>query len=358
MTTVTKSNQTWVIRDGDEKDLEGIASLRETVFGEMEKDKLDPNFWRWEFLEGPDGKALIYIVEDGGRVVGHFADIPRRFSVDGKIVLGTISVDLMVHPDHRRKGLFSKMGRFAAQRVKKEKGLFMAAFPIRKETIVGLQKLGWQVVAELPVLVYPIRFGSIVKRYLHFSALSQLIGGFARVAYLLFRGGGEKEVEGIAVNEVTDLDDRFDQFLDKGSSLYPVMGVRNRAFLEWRYLQHPSRTYAIYRAMKEKEMGGYIVLRKVDLLDFNSAVIVDLLAMGEDFLKALVKKGIEYSRDQGADLLGCMLPKGHAYHKMLRALGFLSSPKRFLLMVYRHSEEEISLAPEKWYVNWGDTDVI
>ena len=355
---MSKSNQTWTIRDGNEKDLEKILSLRETVFGEMEKDKLDPKFWKWEFLEGPDGKAFIYIVEDGGRVIGHFADIPRRFSVDGKIVLGTISVDLMVHPDHRRKGLFSEMGRFAAQRVKKEEGLFMASFPIRPETIAGFHKIGWQVVTELPVLVYPLRFGSIVNRYIHFSALSQLIGGFARVAYLLFFGGGKEEGNGIDVNEVTELDDRFNHFWEKASSLYPVVGVRNQTFLEWRYLHHPTRTYTIYRAMKGKEMGGYIVLRKVDLLEFNSAVIVDLLAVGEDFLKALVKRGIEYSRSQTADLLGCMLPRGHAYHRMLRDLGFLPSRKKFLLMVYRHSQKEVSLAPERWYVNWGDTDVI
>jgi hypothetical protein len=27
-------------------------------------------------------------------------------------------------------------------------------------------------------------------------------------------------------------------------------------------------------------------------------------------------------------------------------------------MIYLHSEREIFLSPDKWYVNWGDTDVI
>lgn len=61
-----EKNRSWIIRNGDERDLRDILSLREAVFGEMEKDKLNPEFWRWEFMGGPDGKAFIYIVEEGG----------------------------------------------------------------------------------------------------------------------------------------------------------------------------------------------------------------------------------------------------------------------------------------------------
>jgi len=42
----------------------------------------------------------------------------------------------------------------------------------------------------------------------------------------------------------------------------------------------------------------------------------------------------------------------------LRESGFLPSPKKFLLMVYRQRKEMVSLAPETWYMNCGDTDVI
>ena len=161
----------WKVRDGNEKDMEEILSLRRVAFGETEKDKLDPRFWQWEFMEGPDGKAFIYIVEDRNKIVGHFADIPRRFSVQGEVVLGTLSLDLMVHPDYWRRGIFEAMGKYGAQRVKQENGLFLTAFPIRLETIHGLKKIGWKEVVELPVLVYPIRFQGILNRYLHFSPL-------------------------------------------------------------------------------------------------------------------------------------------------------------------------------------------
>jgi len=354
-----KKGLSWVVREGDEKDLKGILSLRKIVFGEMEKDKLDHKFWKWEFMEGPDGKAFIYIVEEGGRVIGHFADIPRRFSVDGEVVLGALSLDLMVHPDYWRKGIFAAMGRYGAQQVKRENGLFMTAFPIRIETILGLKKIGWKEVVKLPVLVYPIRFSGILNRYYHFPPLSLLVGGVVRLFYLLLFGWKKKKwMEEVAIEKVSSLDDSFDGFWQKAHPLHPIVGVRNRNYLTWRYFKHPTREYIIYRAIRNGEMRGYIVLRKVELLNFNSTVIVDLLALDEVTLTALVEKGIHHSRQEGADLLGFMVPSGHLYYKILRGMGFLPSLKTFLFMVYPHSDKEIFLSPEKWYVNWGDSDVI
>jgi len=349
----------WKVRDGNKMDMEGILSLRGVVFKEEERDKLDPRFWKWEFMDGPAGKALIYIVEDQNNIVGHFADIPRRFAVEGGMVLGTLSLDLMVHPNYWRKGMFAAMGTYGAEKVRQSNGLFLTAFPIRSETILGLKKIGWREVEKLPVLVYPIRFGGILKRYVHFLPLGLMMGGITRFFYFLLYGLRRREgTGGIEVEKVGSFDEPFDHFWQKASVLYPVMGIRNRDYLNWRYLQHPTRSYVIYRAKKSGEMRGYIVLRKVDLLNFNSAVIVDLLALDEEILLALVERGIQHSKQEGADLLGFMVPQGHPYYKILRRKGFLRSPKTFQFMVYPHSNREIFVSPEKWYVTWGDSDVI
>lgn len=349
----------WKVRDGSEKDMEGILSLRRDAFGDTEKDKLDPGFWRWEFIEGVDGKAFIYIVEDGDRIIGHFADIPRRFSVKGEVVLGTLSLDLMVHHDYWRKGIFAAMGRYGAQKVKRENGLFLFAFPIRAETIHGLKKIGWKEVVKLPVLVYPIKFRGILNRYLHFPPLGLFIGGIVRFFYFLLYGlERKKEIGGVEIEKVGLLDEQFDGFWQKVSALYPIIGIRNRNYLTWRYLQHPTRNYVIYRAKKNGEMKGYMVLRKVELLNFNSVVIVDLLALDDEILYELLRKGIEYSREEGVDLLGFMVPRLHPYHQSLRRGGFLPSFKTFRFMIYPHWKEEVLFDPKGWYVTWGDTDVI
>jgi GNAT superfamily N-acetyltransferase len=349
----------WKVRDGDEGDLHQILKLRSAVFGEMEKDKLDPRFWRWEFMGGTEGKALIHIVEEGDEIVGHFADIPRKFFINGEVSLGTLSLDLMVHPDYRRKGMFYQLGRYAVQRVRESGGRFMTAYPIRKETIKGLKKIGWVVVDDLPVLVFPLRFQGIFQRYLHFLPLSLFMGGMARVFYhLLFRKKKELKEGKIRIEEVLEVDSWFERFLEETKFHFSHMGLRDRMYLIWRYFKHPTRTYRIFRAIKREEMRGFIVLRKVDLLGFNSAVIVDLMALDEEALTPLAEEGIAYSQREQVDLLGFMVPKSHPYYHFLKKQGFLRSPKTFQFMIYSHQDDKKQFAPSQWYVNWGDTDVI
>jgi hypothetical protein len=47
-----KNGFSWVVREGDEGDLEGIFSLRRIAFGEIAEEKLEEKFWRWELEEG------------------------------------------------------------------------------------------------------------------------------------------------------------------------------------------------------------------------------------------------------------------------------------------------------------------
>jgi hypothetical protein len=264
---------------------------------------------------------------------------------------------MMVHPDYRG-GMFFQLGRHAAERTKERGFAFLTSYPIRKWSIKSLRRIGWKGFFEIPVLIYPLRFRGIVNRYFRFLPISLIIGGVAKVFYFLFFKGRRERNEGeIGIVEMAQLDDAYDRFWQKASSLNPVMGVRDRSFMNWRYLQHPTRTYTIYRALRKGKMEGYIVLRKVDLLGFNSAVVVDLLALEEDVLRRLVEKGVAYAEEKRADLLGCIVPRHHRYYRILRRKGFFSTFKAFLFMIYPHVEE-IPLLPAGWYVNWGDSDVI
>ncbi len=349
----------WKVREGNEEDIEGVLSLRKMVFGKAEEDKLDPRFWRWQMRENPDGAGWIYVAEEGGEIIGHLADLPKRFSVQGRITLGTLTHDMMVHPRYRRKGISTATAKLGIRKVEKGKGEFMTAYSIRLESLNSLLKVGWREGVKLPVLVYPIRFYGIINRYLHFKLGSLLIGGMARCFYLVLSGKKEgKKEDGVEIRRVHELDESFDLFWEKAISLYPIMGVRDRTYLNWRYLQHPTRDYIIYRALERGEMKGYVVLRKVELLNFNSAVIVDLLALDSKILHQLITKGVEHSRQERTDLLGFMVPKPHPYYRALRKEGFLPSSKTFQFLVYSHRKEEVLFDPRRWYLTWGDTDVI
>ena len=70
-----------------------------------------------------------------------------------------------------------------------------------------------------------------------------------------------------------------------------------------------------------------------------------------------MQRGIQHSQQEGADLLGVMVPQAHSYYRLLRKRGFLPSLKTFQFLVYPHSKDD-ALLLQGWYVTWGDTDVI
>jgi hypothetical protein len=70
------------------------------------------------------------------------------------------------------------------------------------------------------------------------------------------------------------------------------------------------------------------------------------------------REGVESSRQEGADLLGFMVPKIHPYYRALIRRGFLPSGKTFQFMIYHHGNRAFLHDRTGWYVNWGDTDVI
>ncbi len=354
-----KDNLNLKVKDGREKDIDGILSLRKVVFGEFEKDKLASEFWRWEFMDNPDGNGLIYIVEDNGRIIGHLADIPRRFYVYGEIVLGTVSVDLMVAPEYRRRGIFEKMGRYAIQRVKEKNRTFMSSFPIRPQTINGFKKIGWIEILKLPVLIYPVRFSGILNNYLRLTPLSIFLAGVLRIFYdAIFSFKERKQDKSVEIKEIKGIDQEFENFLNKHISIFPIIGVRDKNYMNWRYISHPTRFYTIYQAVKNGEIKGYIILRKADLLGFNTAVIVDLLTTEIDLLYALIDKGISYGKRENVDMLCFMVPKDHYYYKIFKKYGFIRSPKSFRFMIYPQEDKKELFDPKNWYLTWGDTDVM
>ena len=95
-------------RDGDETQ---ILKLREVVFGDLDPVRLKASTWQWQFQNNPAGPAFCFLAEADGVIVGQYATIPTRFSIQGKETLLAFSCDTMIHPRYRRHGMFSALAR-------------------------------------------------------------------------------------------------------------------------------------------------------------------------------------------------------------------------------------------------------
>lgn len=128
----------YTIRRYESADRDGYRSLYETVY------RAEPVDWfEWRYVSSPYLPHVpIFVAETGGDVVGAVAFLPFPVRAGARHVLALQPADAMVHPNHRRQGLFTRILRAAIDHyVDREPSLFFN-FPT-EDAKPGLAKHGW-----------------------------------------------------------------------------------------------------------------------------------------------------------------------------------------------------------------------
>ena len=126
------------VRLYEPSDRGGYLDLYEAVFGRRRSD-----YWvQWRYGGPYTDRVRMVVAERDGEIVAAepFISLPVR--AGETVVLGLQPADVMVHPDHRRNGLMTRMTQFAVEQYADMEGLFFN-FPNEVARAVHL-RLGWR----------------------------------------------------------------------------------------------------------------------------------------------------------------------------------------------------------------------
>jgi hypothetical protein len=159
----------------------------------------------------------------------------------------------------------------------------------------------------------------------------------------------------------------FDEFWVKVRDKYPVMVIRDRAFLAWRFAELSGRRYHILVARARDEMLGYAVLRCSNIRGVKTGLIMDFLVIGgvpgETAGAYLMAEAEAYFRAQEMSLgAGLMMPLAAAEQRILHQAGYARLPQslaprvfRFAFVVHRTDEKDLSsFSAREWFVTLAD----
>jgi hypothetical protein len=139
------------------------------------------------------------------------------------------------------------------------------------------------------------------------------------------------------------------------------MVVKDRKYLNWRYVAKPGKEYRIFIAEKRQEIAGYIVL-KLRKGVRSRGYIIDLLTLiGEDTVaKSLIYKAVQCLKEDGATTISCWMLPDTPYYKILRKLGFIRrlGPPFCICIHDQNLSKEFITNPSNWYFVAGDNDSI
>jgi predicted N-acetyltransferase YhbS len=366
-----KVERTWEAGWYEEQDKPDLLALNRIEYGDVALSH--EAYFDWLRTRNPMGNPILPIVREKGtgRVVGFAIYVPMRVSWSGEERPALIGFNLVVAQDYRRQGIFKTITTMGPEEGKKRGYHFWYVFP-NLRSLSGHMKWRDHVVCQIPLVVRPLDIDALAKTHVNNRFLRWGVSvGWKMVGTTIWRERRPAQNSlSLSIVEDTEFDAIYDRFWEQVKTKYDLMLVRDRTFLQWRFLDIPSRSYQVLSARQGTEILGYVVSRQADIRGNMTGLIADFLVLpGERGNQAglrLLHEALQRFRQARLPLSGgLMLPHTQEYAIMQQA-GYLHTPQWFApqpfhLVVNSLSEGtplNVLTRPEGWYVSIADHDAV
>ncbi len=325
----------------------GFPELRDAATGTIEHT-------RWKF-GASDGLSLLGF--DGTRPVAFYGVLPRHYEVRGeRHVLGLV-VDVLSHPEVRRRGLFVATGRAAMERLEDSAVESVIGFPIRDDVMPGHLKVGWRAGFKLPVYVLPTGWtGRPAPGAPRWLRAFDVAAAAYRIASRPLRRRPPGNATWLPAAE-------FATHPVVQALCAPTPGAdrltRAPEFWRWRL----SRPGAEYRCLVVEAGGSsaYAVVRALDLRRIPSLAVLDFAASGRAARDLALASMLDQARLDRLSTIAVCANRSNARSLSLGRSGFLRSPQQFTLIHRATSPDGLDerfREESAWRMSWLDSDTV
>lgn len=360
----------YVVRPFSEEDKEEFLNLHSNVFGDK------PAGWfNWKYNENPyiDHIPILTVEEtQTGQCVGfrpHLALKLRKGSWRG---VGLQPCDTIVHPDHRRQGIFTKMTQAAISKYEDEDTGFFFNFP-NEQSRPGYLKLGWEVVGEMQTetrVRSPSAWGKASSnRFLKLAGtvVNPLMRGFLNLVDFQFLFSNTNST----VRQYENPPAQLLASMSKAGTTDKFHLHRTEEFYEWRY-SRPDIKYSCYISHRDGESKAGLITADINSGSMPTTAIVEAVEHQDGSCEdqdwfGLLRAVIENSDSKAIQMFASDIPR-----RITRRLGFLSSSSFPLsrlqnppqLVAYPLSMGDNLLSNEEvlelneWDLSWSAWDVV
>lgn len=230
-----------------------------TLYKEVMGTEKDATWFNWKYENNPyvDHVPMFVSVTEGD-IVGARPFFALKMSHQGDEWVGLQPGDTMVHPDHRRQGLFTRMTERSIEYYGNDHPL-MFNFPNHRSR-PGYLKLGWEIVSERSSY-YRVESPRQLATQNSSNPIVRIGGVVATPGFALFN-----RMKGMFTTVDEDVSVRREDTVPAGelAALYRqrvperIHAVRDETFYEWRYT-NPDWRYTTYLAEIDDEPIAAIV---------------------------------------------------------------------------------------------------
>jgi GNAT superfamily N-acetyltransferase len=260
----------------------------------------DMDLLKWKYFDNPAGEALCLAVKNGDTIAGSCVMIPEEFYVFGKKRRIYKCCDLMVHPDHRKQGLATRLILYLGEHLKRRGPLFLYTLCSKNATPAFL-KNKW------------IRLGDVNNYFKH---------RFQFTSKFLFNRFDRLYSEGTLryIDSISDFCKAYRFKIDETK----IHIVKNEDYFNWR-LRDPRYKYKIVGYYERDNLKGYVIYNTGI---GNNAYIVDL-EVDNDSPKVIstLLTAVELAAFQASNKMIITLTINDTiFHDIIRKNGYIRNP--------------------------------
>lgn len=312
-------------RDGDEAQL---VALFASVFGRA----IDEAHWRWKLAHATPQVPNVLLAMSGERPVFQYAGIPTVFSLRGARAHAMVSVDTMTAPDFRRRGLLTRVATEAYQCWRAAGVDFVFGLP-NEQWGSRAAALGWLPLFKLQRLARPLRPEALLAHRLSMPWLRRL--SFASTVWNGLVARKPARDPAVRTQLVTDAGEEFDRLWERCSGDADFAVVRDRRWVQWRFLACPSRKFQVRLAMRGNTPAGYCAYSVTDSDGRRRATLAELVAPRSDAAvrDALLADLLDELQAQQVEFVTTLAVPGTSIYQWLRRSNFFGGPAFSVEMV-------------------------
>lgn len=235
--------------------------------------------WRWKFQDNPLGKSVIIVGELDNKIVAHSAAIPIAVKIGDEILICYQSLDSMSDPATYKKFIFPRVFKRMQEEAKNMQQIYFGLTNKKAHALLTSKRLRVMDIGKIDI----------------FSAkLSAIFSSFPGIKQCEFN-----------LTEVNEFDDRFTYLWGDLSSAYKIAVIREREYLNWRYVGKPNNNYNIF-ASENNGIKGYIVLKIFESNGLKIGSIIDLFVSRDPMVCSnILGNALVYFNSKKVDLVVC-----------------------------------------------------
>jgi len=238
---------------------EGLLDLLSYHLDDLNFEERKKRF-EWMYEDNPYTESpLCYLALDREKVVGHCGSIVQKFQLTGKEYYFCTPADAIVHPEYRRKGIFSSLLKFSRKELALNSNITLILILSANKTSTPIQlKYGDESVGK--------------RRYMYYFSFTNILKFFLRKYNFQKPISFDKNDLKIKItNELRAQE--ISNLMNKCKEKNKITNTRDKAFYEWRF-SNPLKEYLFGYCTKDDELVGYIALEN------NEEKIIPIMEYG------------------------------------------------------------------------------